>query len=635
MASTASSGTGGLLTKAAVAFCLLALLTSACNSTTVRGSTGSSLGDQRGGTLRLIMPAWTFSDLANPNPQATALDPQAGPFLDSQEFFRCCLLRTLLSYAGRPSRDGGAELRPDLATELPQESADGLTWTFHLRAGLRYAPPFQHTEIAAADIIRGVERDARLEGPSLFSIIEGFDQYAKGALLVTGLEAPDHHSLRVHLTRRFGALPYLFSLPETAPIPPNPFDQSNPLGTATGHDDGYGRFLVASGPYMIEGSERLNFSVPPPGQRPLEGFVPGKSLTLVRNPSWSEATDSLRRAYVNRIVVTIGGTLDEAGRRLDTGQEDLIILASPPIQAPSWLIDRYKNNPRIGHVYAESRDTIRLMTMNLVMPPFDDIHVRRAVNYIIDKKALLDLRGPFAGQIAGHLVPDSLENGALANYDPYPTESGNGSLKMASNEMRQSRYDPGHVGRCDAPECKQVRALMIGTSQNFAQFSQQAAIIREDLSKLGITLLLEHPTDGSAFTKLEDPAHHVALGLNIAGGKDIFSASTIFEAYDSSSIGSSDEIAHLGATPDQLAGWGYHITSVPSIDDRIHQCLDRVGDAEAQCWTSLDVYLMEKVVPDVPITFENVVEVVPTRIAHYSFDQFANLPALDQIAIKS
>jgi ABC-type oligopeptide transport system substrate-binding subunit len=54
---------------------------------------------------------------------------------------RCCLLRTLLSYQGAPTSQGGATLRPDLAASMPTVSDDGLTWTFRIRQGLQYAPP--------------------------------------------------------------------------------------------------------------------------------------------------------------------------------------------------------------------------------------------------------------------------------------------------------------------------------------------------------------------------------------------------------------------------------------------------------------------------------------------------------------
>src|SRR5207248_1028196 len=58
---------------------------------------------------------------------------------------------------------------------------------------------------------------------------------------------------------------------------------------------------VASGPYMIEGSEKIDFSKPPDQQQPASGLDP---LVLVRNPSWKRSMDDLRPAYPDRIEFT-------------------------------------------------------------------------------------------------------------------------------------------------------------------------------------------------------------------------------------------------------------------------------------------------------------------------------------------
>src|SRR5439155_7649283 len=97
-------------------------------------------------------------------------------------------------------------------------------------------------------------------------------------------------------------------------------DPTADFGVADGHDEGYGRFLVASGPYMIEGSERLDPSAPAGEQEPVSGFVPGKSLILVRNPSWDRGSDDLRGAYADRIQITMGGTPDQAASKIEQGK---------------------------------------------------------------------------------------------------------------------------------------------------------------------------------------------------------------------------------------------------------------------------------------------------------------------------
>ena len=72
--------------------------------------------------------------------------------------------------------------------------------------------------------------------------------------------------------------------------------------------------------------------------------------------------------------------------------------------------------------------------------------------------------------------------------------------------------------------------------------------------------------------------------------------------------------------------------SVPDVDDRLTACLPLVGDAQIHCWTSIDQYLMEKVAAVLPFVSESYVQLVPARLAHYSYDQSIDLPALDQVA---
>jgi ABC-type oligopeptide transport system substrate-binding subunit len=216
----------------------------------------------RGGTLRVGVDH-PFGTDPRSGSAPYALDPQFEYLGKYWELYRCCLLRTLLSYNGQSTAQGGATLRPDLAAGLPRVSRDGLTWVFHLKHGLHYAPPFQGREIVAGDIVRALEREFRLGVSASYSfyytVIEGAKAFAAHrADSISGLEVPDPHTLVVHLTEPTGDLGYRFSLAATAPIP---------AGADRGHDGGYGRYLVSSGPYMIAGSEKMNFALPPRQQR--------------------------------------------------------------------------------------------------------------------------------------------------------------------------------------------------------------------------------------------------------------------------------------------------------------------------------------------------------------------------------
>jgi peptide/nickel transport system substrate-binding protein len=629
----------GILLGNAMAMIAALLLAAACTSGGDReGTTGPDAASLRGGTLRLAVP----DDSAG----AIDLDPRSYS-LESWGLARCCLLRTLYSYNGKPAEEGGAEVRPDLAEGMPEVSSDGLTWTFRLEAGLRYAPPSEDRTIIALDIVRALEREARVARPGqssgdynfYYSVIRGFDAYPEAADSIVGLETPDDRTLVVRLNEVTGDLAYRFSLPATAPIPD---------GASDGHDADYGRFLVASGPYMVEGSEDLDVSVPPEQQEPATGFVPARlddagvveepgSLVLVRNPSWKAEADRLRHAYPDRIELEIGGGDTEAlGERVDTGEIDLVYAAFR--SSPFEQVARYRADPDLeDQVFVNAIDTGWAVTMNLAVPPFDDLHVRRAVNLAIDEAALVArLSEPPHGEISAaevgtHIAPDTFEAQLLGAFDPYPYDPA-----AAREEMRASTYDRTGDGVCDAPACRDVRALVL----DFGVIPYQARMIRQDLAEVGIDLALDIVSWGDFFGdegehagSIEDPAAHVPMGISYPWGKDYPEGTGWFLGLlDASGLGASNT-SLVGASPRQLREWGYRGTSVPSIADRLEACQQRRGMARTQCWAELDQYLMTEVVPRVPYMFTESSLVVSERVVAYSFDQFAALPALDGIAL--
>jgi peptide/nickel transport system substrate-binding protein len=616
----------------------LALGAAACTAHHAHSTGPSSVETPipRGGTLRIVAVSVPASTLDDP----TALDPQKDYFTDSWELFRCCLLRTLLSYKGVPTAEGGAILHPDLATSMPTVSDDGLTWTFRLKPGLHYAPPLQNVEIKAQDIIRALEREANPTASAggysfYYSVIEGFDAYAAGqADSISGLEAPDAATLRVHLVRPTGDLGERFALAATAPIPANPADPSAPFGVATGHEDAYGPFLVSSGPYMLEGSERLDFSEPPDRQEKAPGLIPGKAIILVRNPTWDRRSDDLRGAYVDRIEVSVGGTNEDAARAIDEGRFDLTFPEGPYPQAPLDQVRGYQADPSKGIVSVQPRDAIRFVALNLAVPPLDDVHVRKAMNLVVNKARLQEIwGGPASTEVIGHAVLNSLENNLLLNYDPYATPGHAGDVDAARKEMALSKYDTDGDGMCDAPACSHLLALGFDASV-IAKNPELSKEIQRDFRAIGIGLDLQLMPPSDMFRRASDPANHVALVLTYVWGKDYLNASTYLASLFSGATAGNVNFSLLGARPQQLRKWGYGVTKVPSVDDRIDSCLVQLGEAQRRCWADLDQYIMENVAPIVPYFSESQVQVVPRRIVRYSYDQFGSLPAPDQIALR-
>jgi peptide/nickel transport system substrate-binding protein len=609
----------------------------------------------RGGTLRFTLFGWDdhASGLTSEDGRGYyALDPQTdgGP---AWELFRCCLVRTLMSYNGRPTSQGGADPRPDLAAGLPTVSADGLVWTFKLKRGIDYAPPFQHTEITAQDFIRAIQRglspslrrnDAgtgflpiNAEIDYLYAPILGAKGYEEGATrTIAGLEAPDPHTLVIHLTDPTGDLSYRLAMPFTAPIPPSPTDPTAPLGAATGHSGGDGPFLVASGPYMIEGSNRMDFRKPPEQQVGASGYVYGISLTLVRNPSWVPSTDALRAAYPDRIEMTLDngdGTVHEReASDLEAGRADIAYFDEGASQDDP-LLKKYLGDPALRkRLFIYPADYLNWMTLNLAMPPFDDIHVRKAVNLILDKTAVAELNGGHVeGDPAGHLAFDSLEDDLLLNYDPYHSPGAQGDLAAAEAEMRRSGYDRNGDGRCDDPSCRSIQ-VWVGDFPYDADLFQ---VIRSGLARIGLVLTEKKIPVDEYFTATEDPQReptlHLPLILDARGFKDFPSGSNFFGrsfgegAFDTSLI---------GAAPQDLRRWGYQITSVPSVAARVRACEILVGNAQPRCWAELDQFLMEEVVPWVPLVVHNRQRFISDRVLSFGYDQFTTLPALDRIALR-
>ncbi len=618
-----SAPRGPWMVRVAVA---VVLLTSACDQPAPSATPPGAQDVPRGGTLKTALVFGRPTVLDSHSPDA---------FLPTFELHRCCLSRTLVSYVGRPTEDGGTELRPDLAVGLPEVSPDGLAWTFRLKTGIHDGPPLQALTVTAADIVRAIERFATLSPEQAFLFygpIVGVAEFIEGnAGTIAGLETPDDETLIVRLDTPSGDLPQRFSLTASAPIPPSGTAR---LGTAEGHDADFERFIVATGPYMFEGSANLDFTRPPDVQEPVAGYLPGATITLVRNPSWDSSTDDLRPAYVDRIEIAFAPPDDvtELAAMVDEGSLDLVLQIGRPPQAPTEQVDRYQADRELSdRLFVNQRDFVRVITMNLAMPPFDDLHVRRAVNYAIDKAALREAAGgPLTGKVAGHLVLDSLTDNLLVDYDPFVTPGHRGDLDRAREEMRQSRYDEDGDGICDHPACQDLRAATFDDEPSVSEI----ALIAEDLEALGIHLEVETLGPPGLFAILDDPSQQVAVVL-IGFGKALPNAGDSLTGYSLAGIGpGGSNFSLIGADAASLSEWGYEVTEVPNIDARLEACLPQTGAAQTRCWAELDQYLTEAVVPWVPYVFENYVRTVSARVAHYSFDQSAGLPALDQIAVE-
>jgi len=625
------------------------LTASACTGGSDSPSSQSRQGAAlaRGGTLRIGLFRWNGGAPYDP----TSL------FDLPIWLYPCCMLRTLYYYNGTPASEGGGIPRPDLATAAPEVSGDGLTWTIHIKRGLHYGPPLQDVEITAADFVRALERifspaPKRVNGSVLlggfsdyYSKIEGVQDYVDGMSEgISGLETPDPHTLRIRLTEPIGDIAYRFANPSTAPIPPNPFHPEASFGVAEGHALDYGRFLVSTGPYMFEGSQDMDFSKPALEQEPPSGLDP---LVLVRNPSWRASTDPLRPAYVDRIEATAFLSKPYSfkdqfifphdlfrkyrltfAKKVDAGSIDLVA----DVPAPRPQAKRYLGNPAMAdRVGVYQFHNVRLLNLNLALPPFDDVHVRRAANMVVEKQRILELwqKGSIEDvDLYEHLAPDATEDNLLVSYHPYAGSGGSGDVAAARTEMARSRYDRDHDGVCDPPKCD------LGT-QIWREDYPGRDVVKADLAKIGIRVDLKPDEPTAMYGRCFDPSSHPTL-CQLAWIADYPSASQFFPGLYSSDLfhGGCCNFSLLGASPKQLRTWGYGVRSVPNVDARMDLCQQMIGIDQIPCWAAFDQYLMEEVVPAIPLLIDAAPIVVSDRVASFSFDQAYNVATLAKIRLK-
>jgi peptide/nickel transport system substrate-binding protein len=562
------------------------------------------------------------------------LDPQREYYTIGFEFLKGALVRLLVAFNMQGPNEGGNDLVPDLATELPTSSADGLTWTFHIRPNIHYAPPLQDVTVTAGDFIRALTREAESKTaatyPFYYSPIKGFDDVSQGkATSISGLAAPDDLTLVVTLNQAVGYFPLLFTLPATSPIPPSPADATAPEGVAAGHDQDYGGFLAATGPYMFQGADKIDYSKPAAQQSPASGYKAGTSYVLVRNPSWDPSTDPLRKAYVDEIDATVGGTTDDLQNKIEAGEIDTM----DALPNPKGIRD-FSTNPDLkDFIHADPTFGTYYINMNLAVPPFDDIHVRKAMNSAVDKAGLLQLAGgPVLGDIATHNIPNAMLPG-LSSYVPYGNADGSPNLDAAKAEMAQSKYDTNHDGVCDAAVCKNIQTVIDQTDPN----PKMVALVQQNVQPLGMTLDLKPFQTTTMYTKCEDATQHVPTCPSEGWYADfadpyafvtgLFSSASLTPSCCNDSI--------MGATLDQLKGWGYTDATGPTLgaEDQLAQCLPAQGDDRTTCYEGVDKYLMENVVPWIPFRFANQVGLTSTRVLNYHMNASSGWISLSLVAL--
>ncbi|WP_410813362.1 ABC transporter substrate-binding protein [Micromonospora sp. 067-2] len=331
------------------------------------------------------------------------------------------------------------EIAPQAAAALPEISADGLTYTIKLRAGMTFS---DGKPVTAQDFVYSYSRilDPATKSPvqSFWTGVAGASDYAKsptGAL--AGITAPAADTLQVKLTAPNSSFKYILAMPHASVI-----------------EQGTAAKPVGSGPFV------------------LDHFSPGQEIVVNRNPKYWDAP----RPYVDKVVEKLGVDPHVQLLQLQKGQIDLM---GDPIPAADYL--QVSNDASLK---AQTKTIVKpstyYLTMNTKMKPFDNPKVREAVSYAVDRSFLLKL---VAGQ------------GSPANEYLPPGITGYTKDKLVHDQdiakAKQLLADAGY------PNGFHTEMYSWNTSPWTALLPQ----LQQDLGKIGITVDAK-PIQQSAFFDL-------------------------------------------------------------------------------------------------------------------------------------
>ncbi len=398
----------------------LALLASACGG----GSSGSTPGTSanagtpvKGGVLNMLGVG-----------DVDYMDPNVSYYSGSYVVHRLWS-RQLYTNPADPKLNTTSA--PDLADGPVQTSEDGLTVTIKLRDGIQWNTTPARA-IVASDEITGVKRTCNPVQPfggipDFNDLIVGYADFCAGFAKVKptaaamkeyiekndlpGVTAPDDKTIVFKLTSPASYFQDLLTLPAFSPAPVEFLDAVP--GAAFGNDV---KNLISDGPYQID------------------EYTPTKTISLKRNPAWNEASDPIRKAYVDSIKINETGTQESIQQQLETGTEtaDMAFDTFPPATQVPGLQARKDPNLSIGQ---ESSSNPYLI-YNTVSPNnsaiMKNVAFRQALSTSINRANLIQvLGGPALNSTLTNVLPANIVGGEQP-FDPYPYDAAKGKSMLSA-----------------------------------------------------------------------------------------------------------------------------------------------------------------------------------------------------------
>jgi ABC-type transport system substrate-binding protein len=347
---------------------LRALAAGACLAALAAAAEAQPVGDAKQGGSMIV----TYKD------DVSTLDPAIGYDWQNWSMIKS-LFDGLMDY-----EPGTTTLTPDLA-ESYTISEDGKVFTFKLRPGVKF---HNGRELNADDVKYSIERvvnpATQSPGAGFFGTIAGFAEFQSGAAKeIGGIRVVDPLTVEFTLTRPDATFLHVMAINFSHVVPKEAVEE---------YGADFGRHPVGTGAYE------------------LAEWTLGQRLVFERNPDhWKAGVPKL-----DQITFEIGQEPTVALLRLQRGEVDVLGDGIPPAQ---FL--EVKNDPeQWKNVVVGGQLHTGYVTMNVNVPPFDDVRVRQAVNMAINKERVVQIVNGRAVP-ANQPLPPTMP-GYAKDYQGYP-----------------------------------------------------------------------------------------------------------------------------------------------------------------------------------------------------------------------
>ncbi len=276
-------------------------------------------------------------------------------------------------------------IQPDIAKKWTI-SRDGLTYTFILKQGIYFS---NNREVKANDFKYSFKRilEPKSKSPVTWVLekILGADEFMDGkAVDVKGIKVIDDYTLEICLKKPFSPFLSLLTMTAAYVVPREEVGKWGP--DFSGHP-------VGTGPFF------------------LKEWLPNREIKLEKRKDYFDVP-----AKVKGIIYRVIPEDLTAVTEFEVGNIDIITI-------PASEHSRYKNDPQKRNLISSIKGlNTYYLGLNCSRPPFNNLNLRKAINYAIDREKILNTIYERRGRLASGPVPDIMRKWNTPNMYEYHTQ---------------------------------------------------------------------------------------------------------------------------------------------------------------------------------------------------------------------